>query len=63
MNGYKIAFWGMIGLIYIAMFWVAPIFLESPEIYILKVLILHGMICAVLSPIVLVSFLAAKAGY
>ena len=63
MNGYKTAFWGVIVLIYIAIFWVTPIYLEAPEIYILKVLILHGMLCAALFPIVLISYLAVKAGY
>ena len=63
MNGYKVALWAVIVLIYIVMFWVVPIYLEAPEIYIIKVLILHGMLCAALFPVVLISYLAVKAGY
>ena len=63
MNGYKIAFWAVIGLIYAAMFWVLPIYLSGSAHYIVKVLTLHGMTCLVLSPVVLLSYLAAKAGF
>ena len=63
MNAYKVALGAVIGLIYIAIFWVLPIFLQGNEAYILKVLILHVIVLSVLAPIFLISFLAAKAGY
>jgi hypothetical protein len=63
MNTYKTVFWVVIGLIYIAMFWVLPVFIVGNEAYILNVLILHGMTLLVLAPMFLLAFLAVKAGY
>jgi hypothetical protein len=63
MNAYKAVFWVVIGLIYIAMFWVFPVFIVGNEAYILKVLILHGMALSILAPAIILGFLAAKAGY
>ena len=57
----KIAFWSLIFLFYIGMFWILPIWVEPETAYLVTVLICHGIISAILGFAFLAGYLFDKA--